>query len=184
MHHVSCRDFGKTNHPDDLALLQPRFGAQQLLAFSNTKITFEREEISDHQWDSEKYNGTADSTWESYVRSQGAHFEGDWGIIVLCTMFPVSCIFFNKCLYFSYCLAGWFLDRSHTYKLMTTRYNVNTNIKPWKDYRAYVRLLILLPSLYPPHSLPSSLPPMRDKLCYLAALRVGLPCDTFWPMPY
>ena len=25
----------------------------------------------------------------------------DWGIIVLCTMFLVSCIFFNKCLYFS-----------------------------------------------------------------------------------
>ena len=35
------------------------------------------------------------------VKSQGACFEGDWGVIIPCTMFPVSCIFFNKCLYFS-----------------------------------------------------------------------------------
>ena len=28
----------------------------------------------------------------------GAYFKGDWGVIVLCTMFLVSCIFFNKCL--------------------------------------------------------------------------------------
>ena len=33
--------------------LQPRFGTLRLLAFPQTKITFEREEISDHQWDSE-----------------------------------------------------------------------------------------------------------------------------------
>ena len=38
-----------SNHPGDLAPLQPRFGTLQLLAFSKTKITFEREEISDHQ---------------------------------------------------------------------------------------------------------------------------------------
>ena len=30
-------------------LLQPRFGALRLLAFPKTKITFEREEISDHR---------------------------------------------------------------------------------------------------------------------------------------
>ena len=34
-----------------LSPLQPRFGALQLLAFPKTKITFEREEISDHRWD-------------------------------------------------------------------------------------------------------------------------------------
>ena len=28
--------------------------------------------------------------------------EGNWGIIVSCTMFLVSCIFFNKCLYFHF----------------------------------------------------------------------------------
>ena len=48
--------------------------------------------------------------WENYVRSQVAYFEGDWVIIVLCTMFLVSCIF-NKCFYFSYYMAGYFQNR-------------------------------------------------------------------------
>ena len=85
--------FGETsNHPGDSALLQPRFGALWLLAASKTKITFEMKEISYHGWDSGKYDGTAGSDWENCVRSQGAYFEGDWGVIVLCTMFLVSCI--------------------------------------------------------------------------------------------
>ena len=106
--------FGKTsNHPGDSAPLQPRFGALWLLAFPKTKITFEREEISDCQWDSEKYNRVADGDWQHCVRSQGAYFEGDWGVIVLCTMFLVSCIFFTKCVYFSYRMAGNLLDRPH-----------------------------------------------------------------------
>ena len=83
--------FGKiSNHPDDSVPLQTRFGTLWLLAFTKTKITFEREEISDCWWDSGKYNGAADGNWESYVRSQGAYFEEDWGIIVLCAMFLVS----------------------------------------------------------------------------------------------
>ena len=94
--------FGETsNQPGDSAPLQPRFGTLQLLAFPKTKITFEREEISDCQWDLGKYDSTADGNWENWVRSQGAYFDGDWGIIVLCTVFLVPCIFFNKCLYFS-----------------------------------------------------------------------------------
>ena len=105
---MSCAEFfGKTsNHPGDSALLRPRFGALQLLAFPKTKITFEKEEISDHWWDSEKYDVTADGNWENCVKSQGAHFEWDWGVIVLRTVFLVSCIFFNKCLCFSYYMAG------------------------------------------------------------------------------
>ena len=103
--------FGETsNHPGDSALLQPRFGALWLLAASKTKITFEMKEISYHGWDSGKYDGTAGSDWENCVRSQGAYFEGDWGIIVLCTVFLVFCVFFNKCLHFSYYMAGHLLD--------------------------------------------------------------------------
>ena len=61
--------FAKTsNHPGDSAPLQPRLGALWLLAFPQTKITFEREEILDHWWDSGKYNGAADGYWENYVR--------------------------------------------------------------------------------------------------------------------
>ena len=83
--------FGKTsNHPGDWAPLQPRFGALLLLAFPKTKITFEREKISESPWDSGKYNGSIDSDWENCVRSRGAYLEGDWGIIVLCTVFLVS----------------------------------------------------------------------------------------------
>ena len=45
-----CAEFfvETSNHPGDSAPLQPRFGALQLLASPKTKITFEREEISDH----------------------------------------------------------------------------------------------------------------------------------------
>ena len=99
--------------PGDSAPLKPKFEAVQLLDFPKTKTTFEREEISDCQWDSGEYNGVPDVIWKNCVRSQGAYFEGDWGIIVLCTMFLVSCIFFEKCLYFSYYVAGYFLDRPH-----------------------------------------------------------------------
>ena len=50
--------------------------------------------------------------WENSVRSQGAYFERDRSIIVLCTLFLVSCVFFNNCVYFSRYVAGYFLDRS------------------------------------------------------------------------
>ena len=108
--------FGETsNHPHDLVPpLQPRFGTLWHQAFPKTKITFERKEILDCQWDSGKYYRADDSHWENCVRSQGAYFEGDRGIIVLCTMFLVSCIFFNKCFY-SYYVAGYLLDRIYTY---------------------------------------------------------------------
>ena len=57
--------------------LQSRFGVLCHLAFPQTKIIFEREEISGCQWDSGKYDGAADGDWENCVRSQGAYFEGD-----------------------------------------------------------------------------------------------------------
>ena len=83
--------FGETsNHSGDSAALQPRFDTLWLLAFPKTKITFERAEILAHWWDSGKCNGVADGNWENCVRSQGAYFDGDWGIIVLCTIFLVS----------------------------------------------------------------------------------------------
>ena len=44
----------------------------------------------------------------------GAYFEGDCGVIVLCTVFLVSWILFSKCPCFSYCMAIYFLDRPQT----------------------------------------------------------------------
>ena len=118
MHHISCRVFfcKTSNPPGDSTPLQPRFGALWLLTFPKIKITFKREEISDHRWHSGKYDGVADGDWENCMRSQGAYVEGDWGVIVLCTMFLISCIFFNICLYFSYYMSGYLLDRPHTSK--------------------------------------------------------------------
>ena len=73
--HADC--FGETsNHPGDSAPLQPRFGDLWFLAFLQTKTTFEIEEISDCQWDSGKYEGASNGSWENCVRSQGAYFEG------------------------------------------------------------------------------------------------------------
>ena len=112
MSHAEC--FGETsNHPGDSVPLQPRFGTLWLPAFPKAQITFEREEISDCRWYSGQYDGTADGDWENCVRSQGAYFEGDWGVSVLCTIVLVSCIFFNKCLYFSCHIAGYLLGRPH-----------------------------------------------------------------------
>ena len=100
----------------DSAPKEPRFGALGLLTFPQTKITFERGEISDHWWDSGKYDAADDGDWENCVRSQGAYFEGDWGVIVLCTLFLIPCIFFNKYLYVSYYIAVYLLGRPHTKK--------------------------------------------------------------------
>ena len=47
--------FGKTsNDPGDSASIQPRFGALWLWTFPKTKLTFEREDISDCQWELRK----------------------------------------------------------------------------------------------------------------------------------
>ena len=106
-HHISCRDFWRNVQSHwCLRPLQPRFSALWLLAFAKTKITFEREEISDRQWDTGNYDGAADGDWENCVKSLGTYFDGDWGIIVLWMMFLVSCNFFNKCLYFSQYMTG------------------------------------------------------------------------------
>ena len=106
--------FGDTsNHLDNSAPLQPRFGALWLLAFSKTKIIFERDEISDHQ-DSGKYNRAAGmaigrTVWDPrcLVWRRLRHH---------CPMYNVSCIF-NKCLYFSYYTAGYLLYRLCTCSL-------------------------------------------------------------------
>ena len=48
--------------------------------------------------------------WQLGELCKISYFEGVWGLIVLCTMFLVSCIFFKKCLYFAYYMAGCLLD--------------------------------------------------------------------------
>ena len=85
--------------PRWLSPLRPRLGTLWLLACPKIKSTL-REEISDQWWDSGKYDEAADGNWENCVRGKVPTLKGDWGVIVLCTVLLVSCIFFNKCLCF------------------------------------------------------------------------------------
>ena len=112
MHMSPAEGFGETsNHPGDSGPLQPRFDTLWLLTFPKIKITFEREEISDRQWDSGKYNWIVDGNWENCVRSQGTYFEGDGEAslsYVQCFLYLIS---YSINVYFSYYMAGYFLDR-------------------------------------------------------------------------
>ena len=104
---MSCaKFFGETsNHPGDSAHLQPRSSTLQLLAFPETKIPFEREEISDHRWDSGKYG-----SWQRLGELCEVPRCLLWtGLRHHCPMYNVSYIFFNKRLYFSYYMAGYIL---------------------------------------------------------------------------
>ena len=107
---MSCAEFfGKTsNNPGSSAPPQPRFETMWLLAFPKTKIIFEKKEISDHWWDSGKYDVAADgggrTVWGPKVPTLK-------GTEVSLPMYNVSCIFFSKCLYFSCYMAGSLQDR-------------------------------------------------------------------------
>ena len=123
--------FGETSsQPDDSAQLQHRFGTLQLLSFPKTKVTFEREEISGHWWDSGKYHMAADGEWENCVRSQGAYFERDWGVIVLCPIFLVSCFFFSKWLFFI--LHGWIHSGKTSYFPRLPPFTICPSLFPFK----------------------------------------------------
>ena len=56
--------------------------------------------------------------------------KGTEASLVLCTMFLVSCIFFNKCLYFSYYMAGYLLDRPRVYIKEVTQDPVGLGSNP------------------------------------------------------
>ena len=85
--------------------LQPRFGALWLLAFPKTKTPLKEKrfqtvgEIQGNMPGQPMAMPTKDFAecleqwkrcWANCVRSQGAYFDGDWGIIVLGTMFLLS----------------------------------------------------------------------------------------------
>ena len=104
--HTSCLAQSFLAKHQIIQVIQPPYSPDLVLCnfwlFPKLKSPLKGKRLpSDCRWDSGKHNGAAYSDWENYVRSQGADFEGDWNVIVLCTMFLVSCIFFNKCLYFS-----------------------------------------------------------------------------------
>ena len=71
MHHTSCRVFWQ--NIKSLRWLSPtttQIWCPLLLVFPKSKITFERKEISDCQWNLVKYDRAADDNWENCMRSQ------------------------------------------------------------------------------------------------------------------
>ena len=104
--------FGKPlKQPGDSASLQPRFGTLRLLAFPKTKITFEREEISDRQWDSGKYSIAADGIGRTVCGPNVPTLKGSEVSLsyVQCFLYLVS--FSVNVPIFAHCMAKYLLDR-------------------------------------------------------------------------
>ena len=120
-HHVSCRLFGETsNHPGDSASLQPRFGAWWLLAIPKLKSPLKGKRFQTISEIQENMMGQLIAIGRA---AWGAYFERDWGVIVLCAMFLVSCVSFSKCLFFI--VHGW------TFSGQTLHVSFSVWVKAW-----------------------------------------------------
>ena len=101
MHHVSCRVF-LVKH-QIIQVTQPPYcpdlATCNFWLFPKLKSPSKGKRF---QTIDEIQENTRGSWWwlDTCVWSQGAYFEGDCSVIVLCTRFLVSCILFNKYLYF------------------------------------------------------------------------------------
>ena len=103
-----------------LGPLQPRYGAPWLLAFPKTKITFEKQEISDH-W---RYSGKYDGSWwwlgelhevPKVPTLKGTEVSSSY---VQCFLYLVSS---SINVYFSCYMDGYLLDRpSHGLEMSLT----------------------------------------------------------------
>ena len=91
-----------SSHPGDLAPYSPDLVPWDFWLFPKLKSPLKGKRfqtVSEIQKNSTGQLANGDR--ENCVRSQGSYPEGDWDVIVLCTVFLVSRIFFNKSLYFS-----------------------------------------------------------------------------------
>ena len=130
MHHISCRDFWwNIKSPRWLRPLTAQIWHPEIWPFPKLKSPLKGKRFQTIYEIQENRTGKLmiltkyfaecfkqqKRSWKNCVRSQGAYFEGDWDIIVLCTMSLISCVFFIKCLYLfvimSHCMAGCSLDR-------------------------------------------------------------------------
>ena len=107
MRHVLWRDFWwNVNSPRWLGPSTAQIGSLWLLAFLKTKITFEREEISDRRWNWGKYVETIDDSNKGFCRvfwtmeeMLGGLCEVLWcllwrGLRRHCPMYNASCILY------------------------------------------------------------------------------------------
>ena len=114
--------FGKTsNHPGWLSPLEPRFGARLHLSKLKPPLKGKRFQTVDEIQENTTGQLMAISTkdfaecfeqWK--ICWKCVRFPGSlpWrGLRCHCSVYNVPCIFFNKCLYFSYYMMGRFLGR-------------------------------------------------------------------------
>ena len=114
MQHVSCRVFWQNiKSPRWLSPLQLRFGTLRLLAFPKLKSPLK----------GNRYQ-TINEIQDNLIRQLMVIGRTVWGLEVptlkgtevslsYAQSFVYLVIFFNKCLYFSYYMVGYFLDRPH-----------------------------------------------------------------------
>ena len=108
--------YGKTsNHPSDADSLQPRLGAMWLLAFPKTKSSLKGKRFQTISEIQENMTGQLMVIGRTVWGPKVSTLKGTevWLSYVQCFLFLVSCIFFHKCLYFLYYVAGYLLDRHH-----------------------------------------------------------------------
>ena len=118
---TSCAEiFGETSsHPGDSAPLQPRFGALQLLAFPKNKITFEWKRFQTILEIQENTTGQLMVPGRTVLGPKVPALKGTEVSLfyVQCFLYLLSCIFFNKCLYFLYYMGGYLPDRPRIFCL-------------------------------------------------------------------
>ena len=104
--------FGETsNHPDDSAPLQSRFGTLDFWLFPKLKSPLKEKRFQ--TVDEIQENTKWGSWWQLGELCEVPRYLLWRGLRHHCPLYNVSCIFFNKCLYFSHYIAGYLLDRPH-----------------------------------------------------------------------
>ena len=102
-----------SNHQGDSAPLQPRFGAWWLLAFPKTKSPLKGKRFQIINEIQENKMGQMMAIGRTVWGPKMPTLKGTEASLSY-VLFLVSCFFFNKCLYFSYYMAGYLLDRPCT----------------------------------------------------------------------
>ena len=149
MHHVLCRVFGETpNHMVTQPLYSRDLAPCNSWLFPNLKSPLNGRHIRL----SMRFRRMRWGHWWQLVELCEVPRCLHWrGLRHHCPMYKVSCswIFFNKCLYFSYNMAGYLLDRPHML------YSSLSPTCPWLGVAGWCQhltssaslLLILLPAL-------------------------------------
>ena len=99
------------NHTGDSAPYSPDLASCDFLLFPKLKLPLKGKRFQTVDEIQENMVGQVMAVGRTVWGPKAPTLKGTWGVIVLCIMFLLSGVFFNKCLYFSQYMAGYFLDR-------------------------------------------------------------------------